>query len=674
MTTLLLSPVVPNPFSKRFNHKRHRLTDHVSGSTSTVNESSTSLGTVRITTLRQVSAASAPVVLNVTNDENHALQRKSPRPSLGVERKASSLQDSTMSIFNSPQQARTAKLVRLDRVLNLHSSDEPDSTCLGPQDLRTGQNEMVEQESNESNHQHRSDLVGEDLIGPSSRMQFLQGPELLRTAPNKARSEAYDFKRWAHVFRRRKEHVRRNMMHIEEDHALSPERQATIVSASQPCSLLSYRERPSDNSSKFIETLKTASMSNDSLSIIPKNVHWARGHEGRDQRSSHIRYSVDSDRPTTTSSLDEAATRRGVKRRQILQEIAESEEGYVADLRALSNLLSTLLASVSSLSNQARYSIQQNVIEILRVHEDLLHELHLVTLKAAAMKWKDTASPRQFDKYRHVKWCGLNEHKAGVGECRAHHKKSSLGQVDEWSGPMDYVYIADPEETTEVARLFAKLMPSFFIYEEYCAKYEIMVHELANSHKTVPSWSAYETGVEALAKSVIALQNRDADGRKGFTVGDLLIKPIQRICRYPLLLADLLKHTPVVDCPASHADIEGVLHHLEIVIKEINVGTNDPIAKERIKRRWLLESRLNLDKEPFRVCHFRMLGRIILCGVLHVAYQTKNGVEGGYALCVLFSSHLMFAMPGSSGKFNILGIVLLSDIKVDSADDIKGAI
>ena len=67
-------------------------------------------------------------------------------------------------------------------------------------------------------------------------------------------------------------------------------------------------------------------------------------------------------------------------------------------------------------------------------------------------------------------------------------------------------------------------MPQFFAYEEYCAKYDIMIQTLSESNRTLPSWQYFESGIEALANSVIAIEDKPDEGKKGLTVGDLLIK------------------------------------------------------------------------------------------------------------------------------------------------------
>ena len=67
-------------------------------------------------------------------------------------------------------------------------------------------------------------------------------------------------------------------------------------------------------------------------------------------------------------------------------------------------------------------------------------------------------------------------------------------------------------------------MKRFFTYEEYGAKYELMVQDVASTYKTVPSWHAYEKGIESLASFITSINNREAYSKKGLTFSDLLIK------------------------------------------------------------------------------------------------------------------------------------------------------
>ncbi len=67
-------------------------------------------------------------------------------------------------------------------------------------------------------------------------------------------------------------------------------------------------------------------------------------------------------------------------------------------------------------------------------------------------------------------------------------------------------------------------MRRFFTYEEYGSKYEMMVKDVASTHKSMPPWHAYEKGIEALANCVTSINGREANSRKGLTFADLLIK------------------------------------------------------------------------------------------------------------------------------------------------------
>ncbi len=67
-------------------------------------------------------------------------------------------------------------------------------------------------------------------------------------------------------------------------------------------------------------------------------------------------------------------------------------------------------------------------------------------------------------------------------------------------------------------------MTRFFVYEEYGAKYESMLHNMATTSKQIPNWHAYERGIEALAHSLLSNNSNRGTSRKGLTFEDLLIK------------------------------------------------------------------------------------------------------------------------------------------------------
>ena len=67
-------------------------------------------------------------------------------------------------------------------------------------------------------------------------------------------------------------------------------------------------------------------------------------------------------------------------------------------------------------------------------------------------------------------------------------------------------------------------MNRFFIYEEYGAKYEIMIKDVASAYRTIPQWEVYQKGLEALALSLASINSQSDNSKKSMTIGDLLVK------------------------------------------------------------------------------------------------------------------------------------------------------
>jgi hypothetical protein len=67
-------------------------------------------------------------------------------------------------------------------------------------------------------------------------------------------------------------------------------------------------------------------------------------------------------------------------------------------------------------------------------------------------------------------------------------------------------------------------MNRFFVYEEYGAKYELMLKDVASAYRTMPQWDAYQRGLEALATSLSSINTQHGNSKKSLTIGDLLVK------------------------------------------------------------------------------------------------------------------------------------------------------
>ena len=69
----------------------------------------------------------------------------------------------------------------------------------------------------------------------------------------------------------------------------------------------------------------------------------------------------------------------------------------------------------------------------------------------------------------------------------------------------------------------------------------------------------------------------------------------------------------------------------------------------------------------------RLLGHVILCGALYVAYQDKDGIKGQYMVCVLYKSCLLLAVPhGGFSNFMVKATIALASATMEESDSGKG--
>ncbi|KAI1368694.1 hypothetical protein F5Y08DRAFT_226774 [Xylaria arbuscula] len=433
----------------------------------------------------------------------------------------------------------------------------------------------------------------------------------------------------------------------------------------------SHRKSSSGSSSfGFVAAVKSATVSLASASVIThQRRHAARSsvHTRTDLSSrgsiSAQRMSEDSTYFERSSQVDPAVTERLLQRRRILEELITTEESYIGDIRFLMNVYVTILASLPTLQHGLRSSINQNLTDIIELHEEILGELHRVVPDS---------------EYTQPEYIAVEQSPKPSQE---HHRWHSLDSVPEERGGRSWLHsvpsvIAEPNVAAEVAQIFGKKVNRFLIYEEYGARYELMIKDIASTHRMLPNWGEYQKGIEALAASLNALNSHLGRSKKSLTIGDLLVKPIQRICRYPLLFSELLKYTPVCDCPSSHMEIESVLIRLRETTAEINRATDDPGIKASLEQTWLLQDRLVFPNQRLSAASkskIRSLGQIRLCGALYVCWQTREGVTGQYMASLLYKDYLCLATVGKADQvYTIQACISLDSIRVEEADNGRG--
>ncbi|KAM0329891.1 hypothetical protein ACHAQA_004056 [Verticillium albo-atrum] len=430
-----------------------------------------------------------------------------------------------------------------------------------------------------------------------------------------------------------------------------------------------HRTSSSGSSFGFVTAMKSASVSLASASVVTRQKRDAgvsRG-QSRTEHSSRAsfaaaRLSEDSGYGDRMPAYDPAAVERSLQRRRILEELISTEEGYIGDVRFLMNVYVTLLASLPTLPLGMRSSINRNLTEIIELHEEILGDLHRVVPDTEYTQLDPAPPVAASTGQGHRRWRSLDAVPEDV-------------HVVPWTQEVPSI-ASEAQIAGDVARVFSRKMNQFFIYEEYGAKYEMMIKDVASTHRKMPHWEDYQKGLEALASSLGPVNSRLDQSRKSLTIGDLLVKPIQRMCKYPLLFAELLKYTPVSDDPNSHMEVESALLRLREATAEINRATNDAWMRATLQKTWILQDRLVfLDQriDAASKTRIRSFGHVELCGVLHVCWQTRDGVCGRYMVCLLYNDVLCLASASKVDQiYTIEACINLHGIKIEEPDNGRG--
>jgi hypothetical protein len=423
----------------------------------------------------------------------------------------------------------------------------------------------------------------------------------------------------------------------------------------------------------YVTAMKSASMTTASKSLAPRSEVGKVRLGNRSGNYSEVRRSLESHREALGPVLDENAWLRSLQRRKVVEELISSEESYIADLKVLINDYFMILTALPTLSGQTRSSIQQNISQILQLHEDLLAELHLVVPQA------DFTKSAYQEMYPVTKAKHIRFHSADIVPGRfAEHKtarrlRHSL-EIGRSPDRRPRGLVTDTQTAGNIAKVFNKHMKRFFTYEEYGAHWTTMSQDLTTMCKGLHGWQEYERGVEALQKVVASENNREAGSKKALSFPDLLIKPIQRVCKYPLLFDDLCRHTPVYDDPEAHAELEKALFRLQETIREVNKAKDDPQTRRLIEITWQLQDRLAFsDHKISRALVFRLLGHVLLCGALHVTYQTPDRIKGSYLVCVLYKSCLVLATASRfHTPYTVVASIGLANATIEESDNGRG--
>ncbi|XP_063576627.1 phosphatidylinositol 3,4,5-trisphosphate-dependent Rac exchanger 1 protein isoform X3 [Pongo abelii] len=122
---------------------------------------------------------------------------------------------------------------------------------------------------------------------------------------------------------------------------------------------------------------------------------------------------------------------------------------------------------------------------------------------------------------------------------------------------LEYCLHPEPQSQHELGNVFLKFKDKFCVYEEYCSNHEKALRLLVELNK-IPT-------VRAFLLSCMLLGGRKTTD---IPLEGYLLSPIQRICKYPLLLKELAKRTPGKH--PDHPAVQSALQAMKTVCSNIN--------------------------------------------------------------------------------------------------------
>ncbi|EGR50821.1 uncharacterized protein TRIREDRAFT_58058, partial [Trichoderma reesei QM6a] len=333
--------------------------------------------------------------------------------------------------------------------------------------------------------------------------------------PEQLKSER-PFHKWMRTIHRRARH-----RPTLSDEGISPLHENGIHSRTSPWRRTHHRHSSSGSSFAFVAAVRSASASLASVSAVARsrrNTVRSQGFSTTERSSrasiSGPRASEDSCFLENRSLADLATIERSLQRRKVLEELISTEEGYIGDVRFLMNVYVTILAALPSVCVGLRSSINQNLTEIVKLHEELLGELHRVVPHSeytqADLAPSLSTLPNADCLHTHRRWSSLDAIPEQNVKARWLLKAPGM--------------LSDPQVAAEVSKVFAKKISRFFMYEEYGATYEMMIKDIASAQEAMPDWETYQKGLEALALALGSAKGSEEGTKKALTINDLLVK------------------------------------------------------------------------------------------------------------------------------------------------------
>jgi len=189
--------------------------------------------------------------------------------------------------------------------------------------------------------------------------------------------------------------------------------------------------------------------------------------------------------------------------------------------------------------------------------------------------------------------------------------------------------LALPPEEQHIGAIFIQYEEGFQVYNAMCASYPNAIN--------------------------VVLQNQDALGKVGGidpkALQSYLIKPVQRICRYPLMLKEIIKYSSSESYPFCNE-----LKEAEVVMKRVTDQVNEV---QRMEENKMLKAKLLDSIEDLQGMNGNDWGDLLLCDKFPMVAQDVEQLYGIY----LFESLILCCKESLKDKRRSKHDTVMQDIK-----------
>ncbi|PQE12764.1 Round spore protein [Rutstroemia sp. NJR-2017a BBW] len=416
-----------------------------------------------------------------------------------------------------------------------------------------------------------------------------------------------------------------------------------------------HRKSISGSSFGFVTNMKSVGTSLASISIAPRSRTGVSSRQQRTDFSSKASYagraSEDNINIARGIVIDQAVAKRSERRQNIIGEILATEKDYLDDIQALVRVFDGFLVTVPILSRSLRKSIVLTLKDIWSLNNDLYRDIASIVSKCQKFTTPDPS---------------------GKPMVKGHKRWQSLGGIP--SDLNQQRHLGDPKVAGDIAKIFGSKVHRLFVYEPY----GIMFAEVNTTYRTTEEWKDLNLAIQSTEELIASIDERESGTRKSRSFMDYFIKPVQRIAKYEVLFGRLLEESPVCDCPESSMrnyrgsqsngrygrQSQARSYNGKNMVVTRSIGICGP-GSFKIH-----------DPESRSQDKIRTLDQILLCGVLHASWQTKEStvgqnVTGQYLIALLYQKFFILASGKQDQVYAIQACIPTCELKVEEMDNGK---